>query len=105
MELRVGSVNSSWCSYSCRCCSLDNCRCSSNGVCGGQVVAIVGGVRQIGVADLRCHNRGSSSSVGRWHNWQWCSSRSSNRSSSMSIDNVDWKVCGTDTETKGVGDV
>ena len=126
MELRVGSVNSSWCSHNCRCCSLDNCRCSSNGVCGGEVVTIVGGVGQIGVADLWCHNRGSSSSVGRLHNWQWCSGRSSSnrsssnrsssnrsssrrssssRSSSRSIDNVDWEVCGTDTETKSVGDV
>merc|ERR1719234_2773910 len=47
MELRVGSVNGSWCGHNCRSCSLDHCRCSSNGVrCSGQVVAVVGGIGQ-----------------------------------------------------------
>merc|ERR1719234_2784626 len=47
MVLRVGSVNGSWCCYNCRCYSLDHCRCSTNSVrCGGQVVAVVGGIGQ-----------------------------------------------------------
>merc|ERR1712038_142202 len=80
MELRVGSIDGGWCGDYCRCCCLNNSRCSSNSVCGGQVVAIVGGIGKVGVADLRCNNRSGSSSVGSLYNR--CSSRSSNWSSS-----------------------
>merc|ERR1719336_2125340 len=66
VELRVGSVNRSWCSH--------NSRGSSNSLCGGQVVAVVGGIGQVGVADLRSNYR-CSGCVGLGHDWQRCSSR------------------------------
>merc|ERR1719225_677958 len=83
VELRVGSVNSSWCSHNSRGSGFDNSRGSSNSLCGRQVVAVVGGIGQVGVADLR----------------------SNYRSSSRSVNNMNWKVCGTNTESKSICNV
>merc|ERR1712107_322065 len=63
VELRVGSVNSSWCSDNGRGSGFDNNRRSSN------------------------------------------SNRSSSRSRDRSINNMNWKVCGTNTEAKSICDV
>merc|ERR1719336_3762756 len=120
VELRVGSVNSSWCSHNGRGRGLNNSRgSSSNSLCGGQVVAVVGGIGQVGVADLRSNYR-CSGCVRLGHNWQTCSSRnrrsfnsnrsgsrcrSSSRSSGRSINDMNWKVCGTNTEAKSICNV
>merc|ERR1719336_2129657 len=118
VELRVGSVNRGWCSDNGRGSGFDNSRGSSNSLCGGQVVAVVGGIGQVGVADLRSNYR-CSGCVGLGHDWQSSSRnrrsfnsnrsgsrlRSNSRNSGRSVNNMNWKVCGTNTEAKSICDV